>query len=328
MSEKSKAKARALNAVETANATVQKVQKMAENMQQTIPSPPPDLWANLSAARNNAKMSLTQAIGGARLSLNETNRFFMTLETVFGEANLKAVDDEAKRFVMLICQPPGAPYGETDTTTQQRNNELLFAGINERGLNAMPGQSKFLFKGTAVPLEMQKKMTLTDIHITKARGFAYYIGNLKHGQMIVEFLVETFGMPTQIPANYSPDWLAKHYPNPDMDPKVFIVPENEGMTIEPKPPLSRGQKTFVLIPDAGRRGLDYMHCLLAKEGFEMKKVTFPGDEPTALWTLVASDHSKISEHLSNIGIAFNIAEMPTPPAGGMGSASSSIAELS
>lgn len=319
MSEKSKAKARAPAATESAPGTVTKAQKVSVSMQETIQAPP-NLLANLASVRSNPKMALAQT-GGSRLILNETLRIFVTLMTTFADVTLPEVDNEAKRGVMLVIQPPGVPYGEVDTTG---NNERLFQGMITKGLNAMPGQSKFLFKGSMVAAELHKKMTLTDIHIAKVRGFAYYIGNLKHGEMIIDFLVETWGTPTMIPANFSPKWLASCYPNPEMDPKVFIVPVDQGITIEPEPQLSHDKKTFVLIPDAACRSLEYLHCLLTKEGFVTSKVTFPNDEPTALWTLVASDHSEVSTRLTNIGITFTIAEMSTPPSGGMGNGSSSI----
>ena len=210
---------------------------------------------------------------------------------------------------------------ETDTTG---NNETLFAGVVEEGLNAMPGQSKFLFKGASVPPELHKKMTITDTHIVKARGFAYWIGNMKHGQLIIDFLIKKWGTPPMLPPNYTPNWLATYYPFPDMDPKVYIVPAIATMTIAPEPALSRGQKIFVLIPDAERRSLENLQCLLIKEGFVVKNVTFPGDEPTALWTFVASEHSEVCVHLSNIGVEFTISEMSTPPRAGTSNGASSI----
>lgn len=348
MSEKSKAKARAPAATESAPGTVQKAQKVSVSMQEAIQAPP-NLLANLASVRSNPKMALTQT-GGSRLIMNETLRIFVTWTTNFADVTLPEVNNEAKRGVMLgtqpvielgslpcadaalltsrvrssaraVIQPPGVPYGEVDTTG---NNERLFQGMITKGLNAMPGQSKFLFKGSQVAAELHNKMTLTDIHIAKVRGFAYYIGNLKHGEMIIDFLVETWGAPTMIPANFSTNWLASCYPNPEMDPKVFIVPVDQGITTEPEPQLSHGKKTFVLIPDAAHRSLEFLHGLLTKEGFVTTKVTFPNDEPTALWTLVASDHSEVSTRLTNIGITFNIAEMSTPPSGGMGNGSSSI----
>ena len=109
MSEKTKAKARATPAAENAPATVQKAQKVGAHMQETI-EVPLNLGSNLAAARKNPKMAVAQT-GAPRLTVSQTLRFFLTWATNFADVTLKDVDDETKRGLMLVCQPPGPPYG-------------------------------------------------------------------------------------------------------------------------------------------------------------------------------------------------------------------------